>query len=99
MEDIIMRILERKKTELYFADVKADIKAGLDVTDTYILFASAYDADKVFAVLSNHDAFDGDYNFVGKTNSNTIRVKGEIVVRCLRDNTLSVSVYEDWRML
>ena len=94
-----MKILERKKTELYFVDVTADIKAGLDVTDTYILFASADDADKVFEALSNHEAFDGEYNFVGKTNSNTIRVKGEIVVRCLRDNTLSVSIYNDWNML
>ena len=94
-----MKILERKKTELYFVDVKADIKDGLDVTDTYILFASSDDANKVFEVLSNHDDFDGEYNFVGKTNSNTIRVRGEIVVRCLRDNTLSVSVYNDWRML
>lgn len=94
-----MKVLERKKTELYFVDVKADIKAGLAVTDTYILFASADDTNKVFEVLSNHDAFDGEYNFVGKTNPNTIRVRGEIVVRCLRDNTLSVSVYKDWRML
>ena len=94
-----MKVLERKKTELYFVDVKADIKDGLDVTDTYMLFASSDDANKVFEVLRNHDAFDGEYNFVGKTNSNTIRVKGEIVVRCLRDNTLSVTVYKDWRML
>lgn len=94
-----MKILERKKTELYFVDVKADIKAGLDVTDTYILFASADDTNKVFEALSNHEAFDNEYNFVGKTNPNTIRVRGEIVVRCLRDNTLSVSVYNDWRML
>lgn len=99
MEDIIMKILERKKVELYFTDVKPVVKAGLDVTDTYILFVNADDADKVFEVLSNHDAFDGDYNFVGKTNSDTIRVRGEVVVRCLRDNTLSVSVYNDWRML
>ena len=94
-----MKILERKKTELYFVDVKADIKDGLDIIDTYILFASADDADKVFVVLSNHNAFDGYYNFICKTNPNTIRVRGEIVVRCLRDNTLSVSVYNDWRML
>ena len=93
-----MKILERKKTELYF-DVKADIKDGLNVTETYILFENSDDANKVFAVLSNHDAFDGDYNFIAKTNPNTIRVRGEIVVRCLRDNTLSVSVYNDWRML
>ena len=94
-----MKILERKKTELYFVDVKADIKDGIDVTETYMLFENSDDADKVFAVLSNHDAFDGTYNFVYKTNPNTIRVRGEIVVRCLRDNTLSVSVYNDWRML
>ena len=94
-----MKILERKKTELYFVDVKADIKDGINVTETYILFENSDDADKVFAVLSNHDAFKYDYNFVGKTNPNTIRVRGEIVVRCLRDNTLSVSVYNDWRML
>ena len=94
-----MKILERKKTELYFVDVKADIKDGLNVTETYMLFENSDDADKVFAVLSNHDAFDGDYNFIAKINPNTIRVRGEIVVRCLRDNTLIVSVYNDWRML
>ena len=94
-----MKILERKKTELYFVDVKADIEDGLNVTETYILFENSDDADKVFAVLSNHDAFDGNYNFICKTNPNIIRVRGEIVVRCLRDNTLSVSVYNDWRML
>ena len=94
-----MKVLERKKTEFCFVDVKADIKAGLDVIDTYILFASSDDANKVFEVLSNHDAFNGEYNFVGKTNSNTIRVRGEIVVRCLRDNTLNVSVYNDWELL
>ena len=94
-----MKILERKKTELYFVDVKADIKDGINVTETYMLFENSDDADKVFAVLSNHDAFDGDYNFIVKTNPNTIRLIGEIVVRCLRDNTLSVSVYNDWRML
>lgn len=94
-----MKIFERKKVELQFVGVKVNLKVNPDVLTTDILFDSSDDADKVFAVLSNHDAFDGDYNFVGKTNSNTIRVKGEIVVRCLRDNTLSVSVYEDWRML
>ena len=94
-----MKILERKKTELYFVDVKADIKDGINVTETYMLFENSDDANKVFAVLSNHDAFDYDYNFVGKTNPNTIRVRGEIVVRCLRDNTLSVSVYNDWELL
>ena len=94
-----MKVFERKKVQLDFIDVKADIKDGLNVTETYILFENSDDADKVFAVLSNHDAFDGEYNFICKTNPNTIRVEGEIVVRCLRDNTLSVSIYNDWRML
>lgn len=94
-----MKILERKKTELYFVNVEANIKAGFNVTETYILFASADDADKVFEVLSNHEAFDGEYNFVGKICPNTIRVRGEIVVRCLRDNIFSVTVYNDWRTL
>ena len=94
-----MEILERKKTELYFVDVEANIKAGLDVTDTYILFASVDDADKVFEVLSNHEAFDGYYNFVGKINPNTIRVTGEIVVKFLYTNTLVVTVYNNWEVL
>lgn len=99
MEDIIMQILERKKTELYFVGVTANIKDGCDVTDTYILFASADDADKVFATLSNHEFFDGDYNFVGKTNPNTIRVRGEVVVRCLQTNTLEITIYNSWDVL
>ena len=94
-----MEILERKKVELYFVGVKADIKAGCDVTDTYILFASSDDADKVFEALSNHDAFDGEYNFVGKTNPNTIRVRGEIVVRYLQTNTLDITIYNSWEVL
>lgn len=94
-----MQMLERKKTELYFVGVKVNIKDGLDVTDTYIVFENSDDADKVFEVLNNHDAFDGDYNFVGKTNSNAIRVRGKIVVGCLRDNIFSVTVYNDWRTL
>lgn len=94
-----MEILERKKTELYFVGVKVDIKAGLNVTETYILFENSDDADKVFAVLSNHDAFDGDYNFVSKTNPNTIRVRGEIVVRYLQTNTLDITIYNSWDIL
>lgn len=94
-----MKVLERKKTELYFVGVKVAIKDGLDVTDTYILFENSDDADKVFAVLSNHDAFDGDYNFVGKTSPNAIRVRGEIVVRYLQTNTLDITIYSSWEVL
>ena len=94
-----MQMLERKKTELYFVGVKVNIKAGLDVTDTYMLFENSDDADKVFEVLSNHDAFDNDYNFVGKTNPNTIRVRGEIVVRYLQTNTLDITIYNSWEVL
>lgn len=94
-----MEILERKKTKLCFVGVKVAIKAGLNVTETYILFENSDDADKVFAVLSNHDAFDGEYNFVGKTNPNTIRVRGEIVVRYLQTNTLDITIYSSWDVL
>lgn len=91
-----MKILERKKVELYFSDVEANIKAGLDVTDTYILFASSDDANKVYDVLSNHDAFDGIYNIVDKLSSKIIKLTGEIVVKFLHTNILVVSVYNNW---
>ena len=50
-----MQMLERKKTERYFVGVKVDLKDGLDVTDTYILFENSDDADKVFEVKKNEE--------------------------------------------
>lgn len=99
MEDIIMRILERKKVELQFVDVKVSLKVDLAALSTDILFDTLADADKVYDVLSNQEAFNGCYNSVEKVASKTIRIIGEIFVKYLHDNTLVVEVYKDWRML
>lgn len=97
MEDI-MKILERKKVELDFVDVKVSLKVNLAALTTDILFDTLADADKVYDVLSNQEVFDGCYNIVGKVASKTIRITGEILVKYL-NNRLSVEVYKDWRML
>ena len=99
MEDIIMKILERKKVELQFIDVKVSLKVNFAALSTDILFDTLDDADKVYDVLSNQETFDSCYNIVEKVTSKTIRVTGEIVVKYLHTNTLVVEVYKDWRML
>ena len=99
MEDIIMKILERKKVELQFIDVKVSLKVNFAALSTDILFDTLADADKVYDVLSNQEVFDGCYNIVEKVTSKTIRVIGEIFVKYLHTNTLVVEVYKDWRML
>lgn len=93
-----MKILERKKVELRFIDVKVDIKAGLDITTTYISFDNTDDTNKVYNILSNHQAFDGDYNIVSIKYRNTIVLRGEIVVKYLK-NILTINVYNDWEEL
>lgn len=99
MEDIIMKILERKKVELQFVDVKVSLKVNFAALSTDILFDTLADADKAYDVLSNQEAFNGYYNSVEKVTSKTIRVTGEIFVKYLHDNTLVVEVYKDWRTL
>lgn len=99
MEDIIMKILERKKVELQFVDVKVSLKVDFAALSTDILFDTLADADKVYDVLSNQEVFDGCYNIIDKVASKTIRIIGEIFVKYLHDNTLVVEVYKDWRML
>ena len=94
-----MKILERKKVELQFVDVKVSLKVDLSALSTDILFDTLADADKVYDVLSNQEVFDGCYNIVNKVASKTIRIIGEIFVKYLHDNTLVVEVYKDWRML
>lgn len=94
-----MKILERKKVELQFVDVKVSIKVDLAALSTDILFDTLADADKVYDVLSNQEIFDGCYNIVDKVSSKIIRLTGEIVVKYLHNNTLIVEVYKDWRML
>ena len=94
-----MKILERKKVELQFVDVKVSLKVNLATLSTDILFDTLADADKVYDVLSNQEVFDGCYNIVNKAASKTIRIIGEIFVKYLHDNTLVIEVYKDWRML
>ena len=94
-----MKILERKKVELQFGDVKVSLKVNLAALSTEILFDTLADSDKVYDVLSNHEIFDGCYNIVNKATSKTIRIIGEIFVKYLHDNTLVIEVYKDWRML
>ena len=94
-----MKILERKKVELQFIDVKVSLKVNFAALSTDILFDTLADADKVYDVLSNQEVFDGCYNIVEKVTSKTIRVIGEIFVKYLHTNTLVVEVYKDWRML
>ena len=99
MEDIIMKVFERKKVELNFIDVKVNLKVNLSALTTDILFDSSDDADKVYDVLSNQETIDGCYNIVEKVNSKIIRITGEILVKYLHTNTLNVEIYKDWRML
>lgn len=94
-----MKILERKKVELQFADIKVSLKVDLAALSTDILFDTLADANKVYDVLSNQEVFDGCYNIVNKVTSKTIRIVGEIFVKYLHDNTLVVEVYKDWRTL
>ena len=94
-----MKILERKKVELQFVDVKVSLKVDLSALSTDILFDTLDDADKVYDVLSNQEVFDGCYNMLGKVASKVIRITGEIFVKYLHNNTLVVEVYKDWRTL
>lgn len=94
-----MKILERKKIELRFVDVKVSLKVDLSALSTDILFDTSNDAKKVYDVLNSQEVFDGCYNIGNKVTSKTIRTIGEIFVKYLHDNTLVIEVYEDWRML
>ncbi|MCI7558760.1 MAG: hypothetical protein MSS76_01445 [Clostridium sp.] len=94
-----MKILERKKVELQFVDVKVSLKVDLAALSTEILFDSSDDADNVYDVLSNKETFDGCYNIVDKVSSKIIRLTGEIVVKFLHTNTLVVTVYKNWEEL
>ena len=99
MEDIIVKVFERKKVQLDFIDVKVNLKVDLAALSTDILFDSSDDADKVYDVLSNQETIDGCYNVVEKVASKTIRITGEILVKYLHTNTLNVEIYKDWRTL
>lgn len=91
-----MKILERKKVELHFNDVVVYLRAGIDINTTYILFTNESDANKVFGILNNYPAFDGNYNLVSRENSIKIRVTGEVLVKRW-DNKFSITIYYDWK--
>lgn len=94
-----MKVLERKKVELQFVDVKVSIKVNFAALSTDILFDSSDDADKVFEVLNNQETINGCYNIVDKVSSKIIRLTGEIIVKYLHTNTLVVTVYNNWEEL
>ena len=94
-----MKILERKKVELQFVDVKVSLKVDFAALSTDILFDTLADADKVYDVLSNQETINGYYNSVEKVTSKVIRITGEIFVKYLHNNTLVVEVYKDWEVL
>ena len=94
-----MKILERKKVELQFVDVKVSLKVNLAALSTDVLFDNLADAEKVYDVLSKQETIDGFYNVLEKVASKTIRITGEIFVKYLYNNTLVFEVYKDWRML
>lgn len=99
MEDIIMKVFERKKVKLQFVDVEVSIKVDFAALSTDIIFDSSDDADKIYDVLSNQETFDGCYNIVEKVASKVIRITGEIFVKYLYNNTLIVEAYKDWGTL
>ena len=94
-----MKVFERKKVQLDFVDVKVSLKVDLAALSTDMLFDNSDDADKIYDVLSNQETIDGCYNIVEKVNSKIIRGTGEILVKYLHNNMLSIEVYKDWRML
>ena len=67
-----MKILERKKVELQFVDVKVSLKVNLAALSTDVLFDNLADADKVYDVLSKYETIDGCYNVLEKVASTTI---------------------------
>lgn len=99
MEDIIMKVFERKKVELNFIDVKVNLKVDLAALSTDMLFDNSDDANKVYDVLSKQETIDGCYNVLEKVASKTIRITGEIFVKYLYNNTLVIEVYKNWRTL
>ena len=98
LENIIMKILERKQTCLHFVDVKVEVRASLDINTTYISFDNTDDTNKIYDILSNHQAFDGNYNIVTIKYHNTKALTGEIVVK-YHKNILSINIYNNWEEL
>ena len=101
MEDIIMKVFERKKVQLDFVDIKVCVRAGVDGVTNHIFFANEDDMNKVYDVLSNHEAFADGYNLVWKKIKNyhyVVTLVGEIVLKC-HENMLRIIIYNNWEKL
>lgn len=96
-----MKILERKRVQLDFVDIEVCVRAGIDGVTNHIFFTNEDDMNKVYDVLSNHEAFADGYNLVWKniTNYNYIvTLVGEIIIK-YHNNILSITVYNNWEEL
>lgn len=101
MEDIIMKVFERKRVQLDFVDIEVCVRAGIDGVTNHIFFTNKDDADKVYNVLSNHEAFADGYNLVWKKIIKyhyIVTLVGEIVVEC-HENMLRIIIYNNWEKL
>ena len=93
-----MKILERKKVELDFVNIEVCVRAGIDGVTNHIFFANEDDMNKVYDVLSNHDAFADGYNLVWKKIKNyhyIVTLVGEITIK-YQNNILSITIYNNW---
>ena len=96
-----MEIFERKRVQLDFVDIKVDVRAGIDCVTNHIFFNNEDDMNKVYDVLSNHDAFADGYNLVWKKIKNyhyVVTLVGEITIK-YHKNVLSITVYNNWEEL
>ena len=101
MEDIIMEVFERKRVQLDFVDIEVCVRAGIDGVTNHIFFANEDDMNKVYDVLSNHEAFADGYNLVWKKIKNyhyIVTLVGEIVIEC-HENMLRITIYNNWEKL
>ena len=96
-----MKVFERKRVQLDFVDIEVCVRACIDGVTNHILFANEDDMNKVYDVLSNHDAFTDGYNLVWKKIKNyqyIVTLVGEIVLEC-HNNILRITIYNNWKKL
>ena len=96
-----MEVFERKRVQLDFVGIEVEVRARLDGVTNRIFFANKDDANKVYDVLSNHDAFADGYNLVWKKIKNyhyIVTLVGEIVLEC-HENMLRIIIYNNWEKL
>ena len=96
-----MKILERKRVQLDFVDIEVYVRAGIDGVTNHIFFTNEDDMNKVYDVLSNHEAFADGYNLVWKKIKNyhyIVTLVGEIIIK-YHKNILTITVYNNWEEL